>query len=460
MTNILKQQVQGSVLLPGDEGYETQRRIWNAAVDKSPQMIVVCKEEADAMSAVRYAREHDLEISIKGGGHHVAGTAVTEGGIMIDLSELTNVVVDKDARIARVQGGATLAHVDKETQKYGLATPTGTVSETGVAGLALNGGLGYLRAKYGLTCDNIQAVNLVTADGDHIRVSETEHSDLFWAIRGGGGNFGVVTSFEFQLHEIGPEVLALDVMYDFKDVKQVFQNLNTYLETAPDEISVNATMIDLPPAPFIPEFLHHRRVIIVAGMYAGSPEEGETIIQPLRELAQPLADMTAVMPYVELQKKLDAMVPQNACITGTSLYLDELTEEALDQIVVQMNEAPAPAMVQLWETHGHMNRIPSNETAYYVRGGKYLLLVDVIYEDGQEVEAKEWINEIRHSLLAYSYKQTSYLNLTENDETIIRDSYGSNYDQLGAIKQKYDPNNIFHVNHNIDPKGDREPVTE
>ncbi|WP_345241553.1 FAD-binding oxidoreductase [Pontibacillus salipaludis] len=460
MTNILKQQVQGSVLIPGDEGYETQRKIWNAAVDKSPQMIVLCKEEADAMSAVRYAKEHDLEISIKGGGHHVAGTAVTEGGIMIDLSELTNVVVDKDARIARVQGGATLAHVDKETQKYGLATPTGTVSETGVAGLALNGGLGYLRAKYGLTCDNIQAVNLVTADGDHIRVSETEHSDLFWAIRGGGGNFGVVTSFEFQLHEIGPEVLALDVMYDFKDVKQVFQNLNTYLETAPDEISVNATMIDLPPAPFIPEFLHHRRVIIVAGMYAGSPEEGQTVIQPLRELAQPLADMTAVMPYVELQKKLDAMVPQNACITGTSLYLDELTEEALDQIVVQMNEAPAPAMVQLWETHGHMNRIPSNENAYYVRGGKYLLLVDVIYEDGQEVEAKGWINEIRHSLLAYSYKQTSYLNLTENDETIIRDSYGSNYDQLVAIKQKYDPNNIFHVNHNIDPKGDRELVTE
>ncbi|KGP92658.1 FAD-linked oxidase [Pontibacillus chungwhensis BH030062] len=460
MTNILKQQVQGSVLISGDEGYETQRKIWNAAVDKWPGIIVVCKEEADAVCAVRYAREHNLEISIKGGGHHVAGTAVTEGGIMIDLSELTEVVVDENSRIARVQGGATLADIDRETQRYGLATPTGTVSETGVAGLALNGGLGYLRAKYGLTCDNIQAVNLVTADGDHIRVSDTEHPDLFWAIRGGGGNFGVVTSFEFQLHEIGPEVLALDVMYDFEDVKTVFHNLNTYLEAASDEISVNATLIDLPPAPFIPEFLHHRRVIIVAGIYAGSPEEGEPIIQPLRELAQPLADMTAVMPYVELQKKLDAMVPQNANIAGTSLYLEELTEEALDQIVAQMNGAPAPAMVQLWETHGHMNRIPTNENAYYVRGGQYLLLVDVIYEDGQDQKAKEWIDEMRQSLLVYSYEQTSYLNLTENDESIIRESYGSNYARLVAIKQKYDPNNIFHVNHNIDPKSDCELVTE
>ncbi len=338
----------GRVIVQETAEYDEKRQIFNKGIQRFPAAIVVCKTEQDVAEAVRFARQEDLEISVRAGGHHVAGTSVTHKGLMIDLSEMKKVRVEEKQKIAFVQGGATLGDVDQETQKYGLATPTGTVSETGIAGLALGGGLGYLRAKYGLTCDNMVAANVITAEGEQIRVSEDHYEDLFWAIRGGGGNFGIVTTFEFQLHPVGPEVLAIDVMYDYKDAKQVYQKLDEYLDKVSNDVSLNTMMMTMPPAPFIPEFLHNRSVITLTGMYDGDPKEGEALTQSLRELAEPIVDATAVIPYKKLQSKLDTMVPPAANFYGTSLYFSELSNGLLDELSSVLDNAEFPAMIQLW----------------------------------------------------------------------------------------------------------------
>ncbi|KGX89259.1 FAD-binding oxidoreductase [Pontibacillus marinus] len=450
----------GRVIVQGTKDYEEKRQIFNKGIQRFPSVIVLCKTEQDVTEAVRFARQEDLEISVRAGGHHIAGTSVTHKGLMIDLSEMKEVRVDEKQKVAFVQGGATLGDVDQETQKYGLATPTGTVSETGIAGLALGGGLGYLRAKYGLTCDNIVAANVVTAEGELIRVSEEDYEDLFWAIRGGGGNFGIVTTFEFQLYQVGPEVLAIDVMYDYKDAKQVYQKLDEYLETAPNEVSLNTMMMTMPPAPFIPDFLHNRSVITLTGMYDGDPKEGEELIQSLRDLAEPIVDATAVIPYTKLQSKLDAMVPPAANFYGTSLYFNELSNGLLDELSTLLGHAAFPAMFQLWELHGKMNEKSEDENAYSVRDAKYVLLVDVMYEGGGQKEAcVNWTEDLYNRLVRYSYNRASYMNGVEPHEDIIEQTYGDNFSRLQGIKRKYDPHNIFRMNHNIDPTK-KKPVKE
>lgn len=452
----LEQRLQGRLVLPEAEDYESTRSIFNAAIEKKPAAIVVCANEKDVSEAVLFATNNDYEISVRGGGHHVSGTALTDQGIMIDLSRMRAVTVDQKERTVTVEGGATLADLDAETQVYGLATPTGTVSETGIAGLALSGGLGYLRAKHGLACDNIVAANLVTADGQIVKVTEQETPDLFWAIRGGGGNFGVVTQFEFQLHPVGPNVLALDVMYDYKDALEIFTKLDHYLQSAPDEISVNLTAMDLPPVPALPEFLHNKPVIIAAGMYDGNPEEGEEVLLPLRKLAQPIMDNTGVMTYVDLQQKLDPMVPQKAKFKGTSLFLKDISEEDMEAIFEEKKNAPGHAMFQIWELHGKVNRIPSDETAFATRDAHYIVLVDVMYEDEQEAECAEWVQHFYDRFAPASLNGAAYLNGIDPDENVIRTTYGGNFNRLLQLKQKYDPDNVFHVNHNIKASESRE----
>lgn len=453
MFSLLENQVGSRLLLPGENGFEDTRKVWNVAIDKVPAAIVVCESEEDVVASVKFAREHQLSISIRGGGHHIGVFAVCEGGLMIDLSQLRKVVVDETRQVALVEGGATLADIDIETQKYGLAVPTGTVSETGVAGLALSGGLGYLRGKYGLTCDNIVGARMVTVDGAAIDVNEQNHPDLFWAIRGGGGNFGVVTKFEFALHRVGPEVFALDILYDFKDAKQILQKAQSFLEQAPDEaVSINITVVDLPPAPFLPEFLHFKKVIMFTGVYAGDAAEGETVFQPLRELAQPIMDHTAVTPFAEYQKKLDPMVPKQVRAYGTSLYFDQLTDEIIEQLLQKLENAPAPtALVQLWALGGKMNRVLATATPFAIRDAKFVLLVDVMAMAGDDVVCKQWIDSIYGGLLPFSHKKASYLNgIGENEEAAIN-AYQENVERLVEIKKKYDPENRFRHNHNIKP---------
>lgn len=450
MLHALKEHVGNRLIQQGDTQYEELRKVWNGAIDKHPLAIIVCESEQDVVAAVKFANKNNLSISIRGGGHHLAGLAVCDDGLMIDLSNMRNVQVDEQRRVALVQGGATLADVDGETQKYGLATPTGTVSETGIAGLALAGGMGYLRGKYGLTSDNIVGVNIVTAEGELLHANQESNPDLFWAVRGGGGNFGVVTSFEFQLHPVGPEVLGIDVMYDFDDAKEVVVKAQEYLRHSSDDVSFNLTVMQLPPAPFLPEFLHNKKVVAVSGMYAGDAEQGLQEIQPLRELAKPIVDQTGKIPFVELQKKLDPMVQNHIPVYGTSLYFSELTEEVMDILINKIENAPTPAiLVQLWALGGEMNRISPAKTPFAIRDAQFILLVDAMAMNGEEELCQKWVDSIYSGMLSYSYKKSSYLNAMEVDDEVTKSAYQENYNRLLEIKKKYDPRNLFRHNHNI-----------
>lgn len=445
----LKGSIQGGVLVPSDEKYEETRKIFNVAITKQPSIIVVCKVPQDVSEAVKYATENNLEIAVRGGGHHVAGTSLTEGGLLIDLSQMKNVRVHKDSQTVMVQGGATLADIDEETQKYGLAMPTGTVSETGIAGLALSGGVGYLRGVLGLSCDQLVEANIVTASGDQKVVNKDTNADLYWAVRGGGGNFGVVTEFKFNLYPVGPEVLAFDVMYDLRDGMEVFRGLNEYLTTAPDEVSVNMTVMDLPPAPMLPEFLHNKSVMVIAGMYAGDVDKGKDLINPLRKLAEPIIDQTGVIPYTNLQKKLDPMVPQGASFKGTSLFFKDLNEDTFKQLLEEKVKAPGGLLFQLWEMHGQVNSVPEDFNAFSVRDSQYLLLLDLVYEPGNDEAANNWADEFYKTFAPFSLNGAAYLNGIDPDENVIEKTYGSNYQRLQEIKEKYDPHNVFARNHNI-----------
>jgi FAD/FMN-containing dehydrogenase len=453
MFEVLESKLGSRLILPNHESYDEVRKVWNGAIDRYPKAIVVCQSEDDVVEAVQFAKKENLHISIRGGGHNLAGTAVCDDGLMIDLSQMKKVTVDPDRRVAYVQGGATLGDVDQETQKFGLATPTGTVSKTGIAGLALSGGLGYLRGKYGLTCDNIVGARIVTADGALLDVNEQNHKDLYWAIRGGGGNFGVVTTFEFQLYPVGPEVLGIDVMYDYSDAKQIFEKAQAFLSNAPDEVSFNLTSMQLPPAPFLPEFLHHKKVIAVSGLYAGDPRAGESIIQPLRELANPIVDQTGVMPYVQLQSKLDAMVENHIPVYGTSLYFKELDEGTIDAILKKLENAPVPTVLsQLWGLSGKMNRVPEEATPYAIRDASFVLLLDVMAMPGMdEGVIEQWVDSVYAELLPYSHRNASYLNGIGLVESATKNTLAQNYERLLKIKREYDPKNVFRHNHNIKP---------
>jgi FAD/FMN-containing dehydrogenase len=451
MFEVLEGKIGSRLLLPGDDRFEETKKVWNEAVDKTPAAIVVCESEQDVVAAVEFANEKQLSISIRGGGHHVGGFAVCEGGLMIDLSQMRKVTVDEARQVAFVEGGATLGDIDLETQKFGLAVPTGTVSETGVAGLALSGGLGYLRGKYGLTCDNIVGARVVTAEGSAINVSAQNHPDLFWAIRGGGGNFGIVTKFEFALHKVGPEVFALDVMYDFADAKEILQKVQSYLADAPDEaVSINLTAAVLPPAPFLPEFLHYKKVLMVLGVYSGDAKEGIAVLQPLRELAKPIVDQSGAVPFAEYQKKLDPMVPSRVRVYGTSLYFDELTDEVVDQLLYKIDNAPAPSsLVQLWALGGQMNRVSATATPFAIRNAKFVLLVDIMAMAGDDEVCKQWVDSVYGGLLPFSHKKASYLNGIGEKDDAATNAYQENYQRLLEIKKHYDPENRFRHNHNI-----------
>ena len=453
MFSTLERQVGNRLILPHDDRYEETRKVWNTAIDRKPAAIVVCQSEEDVINAVEFAKEKELSISIRGGGHHIAGFAACNDGLMIDLSQMRKVKVDPERRVAIVEGGATLGDIDGETQKFGMATPTGTISETGVAGLALNGGIGYLRGKYGLTCDNLVGARIVTTDGVVLYVTEEHHPDLFWALRGGGGNFGVVTAFEFALHPVGPEVFALDVLYDLKDIKQILHKAQQFLAEAPDEaVSINFTAAVLPPAPFLPEFLHFKKVVMVLGMYAGDAKEGEKMMQPLRELAQPIVDQTGVIPFVQLQKKLDPMVPPHVPVYGTSLYFDDLNEEVIDILLSKMESAPAPSfLIQIWALGGQMNRVPANATPLAIRKAKYVLLVDGMDMGDEGALWKQWTDSFYDRMLPYSHQKASYLNAFDQDEEVLKNVVQDNYDRLKRVKKLFDQDNRFRYNHNIQP---------
>jgi FAD/FMN-containing dehydrogenase len=449
--------VRGPVLRPGDAGYDDARAIWNGLIDRRPALIVQCMGAADVVDAVNFARDQSLLLSIKGGGHNVAGNAVNDGGLVIDLSQMNGVHVDPATQTVRAQGGATWADADREAQLFALAVPGGVVSTTGVAGLTLHGGVGHLRRKHGLSIDNLLSVDIVTADGKLRRASASENEDLFWAVRGAGSNFGVVTSFEFRAHPVGPMVMVGAVFYPLEDVRELLPAWRDYMASAPEELSSLALCWSVPAGePFPPEH-HGKPVFIVAGAYAGSLEDGEPVVQPLRELGRPLIDLSGPWPWVGLQSAFDALFPKGQYRYWKSRAVAELTDGAIATIAELAEGRPTPITdIVIWHHGGAMSRVGESETAYAGRDAPFNVTAEVSWTDpSQSDEAIAWGRDAWDAIGQHSTGGI-YLNfpgLGEEKEALVRAGYGANYDRLVELKTKYDPTNLFRMNLNIAPAG-------
>ena len=447
--------VRGAVLRPGDEGYDDARSIWNGLIDRRPALIVQCTGAADVVDAVNFARDQGLVLSVKGGGHNVAGNATNDDGLVIDLSGMRGVHVDPATAVVRAEGGATWGEVDRESQLHGLAVPGGVVSTTGIAGLTLHGGVGHLRRKHGLTIDSLLSVDIVTADGQLRRASATENEELFWAVRGAGSNFGVVTSFEFQAHPVGPMVAVAAVMYPQENARERLAGWRDVMAGAPDELSSLALCWSVPAAePFPPE-LHGQPIVLVAAAYCGSVQDGEPVVQPLRELGEPVIDLSGPWPWIGLQNGFDALFPKGELRYWKSRALAELTEAAIDEIADFAARRPTPATdIVVWHHGGAMSRVGETETAYGGRDAAFLVTVEANWNDpAQNDEAIAWGRELWAALEKHSTGGL-YLNfpgLGEENEALVRAGYGVNYDRLTQLKAKYDPTNLFRMNLNIAP---------
>jgi FAD/FMN-containing dehydrogenase len=449
----LKTRVKADVVLPDDPLYHEIREIWNAMIDRRPAVIVQCAEAADVSYAIAFARENGLEISIRGAGHNIAGNAVCDNGVMIDLSTLKNVRIDAQKRRAYVEPGATLADFDQAAQVHGLATPVGINSTTGIAGLTLGGGFGWLTRKYGMTIDNLVSAQVITADGNQIRTSETENTDLFWAIRGGGGNFGVVTEFEFQLHPVGPEILAGLIVFPFSQAKQVLTRYRAFAESAPEELNVWAALRKAPPLPFLPEHVHGTEVVILPVFYTGDIAEGEKLIEPLRSFGDACGEHIGAQPYVAWQQAFDPLLTRGARNYWKSHNFTALSDGALDAIVEFAGKLPSQACeIFIGCIAGAASRVSPDATAYYHRDAKFVLNVHGRWEDAAQDEMGiAWAREFFLASAPYA-SAGAYVNfMTEEEGDRVAAAYGSNYERLVQIKKRYDPENIFHLNQNIKP---------
>ena len=452
----------GRLIRPGDADYDSARAVWNGAIDRRPRLIARCVGTADVVAAVRFARDHDLEIAIRGGGHNVAGTAVCDGGIVIDLSEMRAVRVDPAGRRAWVQGGALWGDVDHETQAHGLATTGGIVSHTGVAGLALGGGVGWLMRKHGLTVDNLLAADVVTAGGELRRASSAEHPDLFWALRGGGGNFGVVTAFEFRIHPVGPTVLAGPILWDASDAAQVLRFYRDFIRDAPDELGTVVRFGTAPPLPAIPEHLHWRPVLLVGTCYAGPIADGEPALRPLRACGTPLLDLVGPVPYVDFQGALDSTVPHGWHYYWKSTHLPELGDDLIDLLAGHGFAASSPrSYAALFHLKGAVSRVAGDGgggTAFGNRQATHAITLDGVWRPGEDFGDRDvaWTREFFAAL--GRFRQGVYVNFLGGDEDPgrVREAYGDTvYDRLVEVKSTWDPDNVFHHNQNIRPKSAR-----
>ena len=453
----LRRSISGEVLTPADAGYDGARRVWNAMIDRRPLVIARCKWAADVVAAVRYAQSQHLPIAIRGGAHNVAGHAVCDDGMMIDLSLMRGVRVDPEKRRAWVEGGATWGDVDRETQAHGLATPGGLISDTGVAGLTLSGGIGWLRSRHGLCIDNLTSAEVVTADGRLIRANAEENADLLWALKGGGGNFGVVTGFEFKLHPVGPEVMFCAPIYPIEIGSGPIRFWRDFLHDKNDDVGSLIEFSTIPEDPAYPPEAWGKRVYTMAAVYAGAAEDGERLLQPLRELAEPLIDLSGRLTYCEVQKLFDSVIPfaQFRCYWKSRL-LSGLSDRAIDDIVAANLKPPsANTLSSIWNFGGATARIPADATAFGDRSMPYMLSIDSIWSDaGDDKINIAWTRDFWERMREHSQHGRMYLNfpgLGEEGEKLQRDSFGSNYGRLQSIKHKYDPGNLFRFNQNIQP---------
>ena len=443
----------GRVIGPGAPDYDAARAIWNGMIDRRPAVIVRCAATGDVIRAVRFAREHDLLVAVRGGGHNVAGTAVCDGGLVIDLSAMKGIEIDRQGRTVRAEAGLLWGEVDAATQAYGLAMPGGIVTHTGIAGLTLGGGLGWLMRKHGLTCDNLLACDVVTAEGKLVRASPDEHADLFWSLQGGGGNFGIVTRFEYRLHPVGPEVLAGVVLYPAEQAGAVLRSYRDCVAGAPEELTTIVILTKAPPAPFLPGHLHGRPVVILAVCYAGDLAEGKAVLAPLRTLAEPLIDLIEPKPYVEHQGMLDAGVPHGLRYYWKSHYLPALGDAAIDALVKHAWAAPSPqSYTIMFHLGGAIRRRSPADSAFEDRSAEHALNIDAVWSDPATDAAQiGWVRRMFEATQPFG--AGVYVNfLGEEGEERVRAAYGAEkYQRLARIKAKYDPENFFRLNQNIRP---------
>ena len=439
-----KKSLTGELLSPVDGSYDQARKVFNGVIDKRPALIVRCAGVADVQQAVNFARDHDLLVSVRSGGHNVAGKAVCDGGLVIDLTMMRSVRVDAVNRTALVEGGATLRDLDHQTQAFGLATTAGVVGTTGVAGLTLGGGVGWLARKYGLSCDNLLSVELVTADGQHLKASAEENADLFWGVRGGGGNFGIVTSFQFQLHPVGPVVLGGSLFHSLERAREALKFYYEYSSTAPDELVANAALVTSPDGD---------RVLQITVCYTGAMEQGERVLQPLRQFGSPISDEIAPITYLEIQARGARRFVEGLRYYWKTHFLTQISDEAIDVLVTHFATVPSPlSAVGLQQYGGAISRVGQTDTAFSHRDAQYDFIPDSSWSDPEESELNiQWSREIWELMKPFSTGGEYVNNLGEEGEDRVRAAYGDNYDRLVALKNKYDPNNFFRLNANVKP---------
>ncbi len=449
----LKNTIQGQVVLPEDAAYEEARQIWNAMVNRRPAVIVRCGASQDVPVAMKFARDQGLDLSIRGAGHNIAGNSICDNGVMVDFSLMKHVRVDSGKRRAYVEPGATLADVDAAVQSHGLLTPVGINSTTGIAGLTLGGGFGWLTRKYGMTIDNLISVDAVLANGTMVHASETEHADLFWAIRGGGGNFGVVTQFEFGLHPVGPEIFAGLMVFPFEQAKQVLTGYREFTASAPEDLTVWVVLRQAPPLPFLSPDVHGKEVVVLAMVYAGPASEGDRLIQPLRELGAPHGEHLGQQPYVEWQKAFDPLLTPGARNYWKSHNFTELHDGALDSIIEYAGRLPSP-QCEIFIAHiaGAPNRVAPDAMAYGHRDARFVLNVHGRWEaPDQDDPCMSWARAFFQASKPFA-SSGAYVNfMTEEEGDRVSAAYGANYERLVQLKRKYDPENLFHLNQNIKP---------
>src|SRR4029077_6929084 len=444
----------GEMVKPGDGAYDEARAIWNGVHDARPAVIARCADAADGRHAVGFARTQGLDVPVRGGSHSIPGFSTCDDGIVIDLSPMKGIEIDVDAATVRAEGGVIWGELAAATQEHGLATTGGLVSTTGVAGFTLGGGIGWLMRKYGLACDNLRSAEVVTADGQILTASATENADLLWGLRGGGGNFGVVTSFEFDLHKVGPTVAAGPVFYPGDRAEEILLFYREFVKTVPDELTTFAGLLTPPPAPFLPEEWHGKRLDALVDCYAGDPAEGMKALQPLRDLGDPVADLVGPMPYVQMQSLLDDIYPRGTKAYMKAGYMGDLDDHAIETLVRYHQDATSPASeIHVHDFGGAVARADADETAYGERQAPYVLnIIATSHEPGGLDTHIDWAHRL-YADIESSLTGGAYINfLSAEGEDRVRAAYGAEkFDRLRALKDRYDPTNLFHLNQNIPP---------
>lgn len=444
--------LRGELFRPGDDAYDGARKVWNGMIDRRPALIARCAGVADVIAAVNFAREQGLPVAIRGGSHNVTGNAVCDAGVVIDLSNMKGIRVDPEKRTVRAEGGCTWGDLDHATHVFGLAAPGGIISTTGIAGLTLGGGIGHLTRKYGLSCDNLISADVVLADGSFVTASEKKNPDLFWGLRGGGGNFGVVTSFEFRLHPVS-EVMAGPILWPLEKSREALRLYRDFMDKAPDDLNAFFVFLIVPPGPPFPEHLHNKTLCGVVAMYTGPQAKADAVLAPLRKFGPPALDFFGPLPFPVVQSMFDALVPEGLQNYWKADFVNELSDEVIEAHVTHGPGIPTiNSALHIYPVSGAANRVGKGDTAFFYRDAKYVHVIAAMYPNPADTAKNvAWVRDYWSALHPYS-AGGAYVNfLMEEGDERIRATYGANYDKLVAVKTKYDPTNLFRLNQNVRP---------